>query len=147
MPNPTGGNVISFNDIATINQIKPHNDLLVLELTIPNIDVARILVDTGSSADIIFKRTLGRIEINLSTIAEYPSHLLRILGETTMTLGIINLTVEAGSITRIVEFLVVDQPSSSNAIVGTSWINSMQEVPSTYYLCLKFPTPHGIETI
>ncbi|KAL0742023.1 hypothetical protein Bca4012_083536 [Brassica carinata] len=31
--------------------------------------------------------------------------------------------------------------------MGTPWINSMKAVPSTYHLCLKFPTPCGIETI
>ncbi|KAF8115363.1 hypothetical protein N665_0028s0025 [Sinapis alba] len=147
MPNSTGGNVISFKDIATSNQIEPRNDLLVVELTIQNINVARILVDSGSLADIIFKRTLERMEIDLSTIVEYPSPLLGISGKTTMTLGIINLTVEARSITRIVEFLVVDRPSSYNTIIVTPWTNSMQAVPSTYHLCLKFPTPHGIKTI
>ena len=47
--------VISFKGRATVNQTKPRNDLLVLELTIQNSDVARILIDTGSSANIIFK--------------------------------------------------------------------------------------------
>ncbi|KAF8085099.1 hypothetical protein N665_0681s0022 [Sinapis alba] len=104
-------------------------------------------VDTESSADIIFKRTLERMEIDLSRIAEDPSPLLGISGETTMTLRTINLTVVARSITRIVEFLFVDRPSSYNAIVGTPWIKLMQAVPSTYHLCLKYPTPHGIKTI
>ena len=38
---------ISFKERATIDPIKPLNDLLVVELTIQKIDVARILVDTG----------------------------------------------------------------------------------------------------
>ncbi|KAF8112095.1 hypothetical protein N665_0067s0016 [Sinapis alba] len=147
MPNPTGSNIISFKERAMADQVKLRNDLFVVELTIQNINVARILVDTRSSADIIFKRTLERMEIDLSRITEDPSPLLGISGEATMTLETINLMVGDESITRIVEFLVVDRPSSYNAIVGTPWISSMQTVPSTYHLCLKFPTPHGIETI
>ncbi|XP_013607919.1 PREDICTED: uncharacterized protein LOC106314623 [Brassica oleracea var. oleracea] len=49
--------------------------------------------------------------------------------------------------TKIVEFLVIDRPTSYNVIVGTPWLNSMQAVPSTYHMCLKFPTPRGIEAI
>ena len=146
MPNQTGSNVISFKERATIDPIKPLNDLLVVELTIQNIDVARILVDTGSSADIIFKNTLERMEINPSEIAEDPNPIVGLSGEATMTLGTINLLVKADSMTKIVEFWVIDRPTSYNAIVGTPWLNSMQAIPSTYHMCLKFPTPRGTET-
>ncbi|KAF8107738.1 hypothetical protein N665_0117s0010 [Sinapis alba] len=119
MPNPTGSNVISFKERETADQVKPCNDLHVVELTVQNIDVVWILVDTGSSADIIFKHTLERMEIDLSRIAEDRSPLLGIYGEATMNLGTINLTVWDGSITTTVDFLVVDRPSSYNTIVGT----------------------------
>ena len=92
MPN-SNGDVISFKERATIDSIKPLNDLLVIELTIQNMDVARILVDTGSSADIIFKNTLERMEIDPSEIAENASPLVGFSGEVTMTLDTINLTV------------------------------------------------------
>ncbi|KAF8105305.1 hypothetical protein N665_0159s0010 [Sinapis alba] len=147
MPNPTGSNIISFKERAMADQVKPRYDLFVVKLTIQNIDVAWILGDTGSSADIIFKRTLERMEIDLSRITKDPSPLLGISGEATMTLGTINLTIGARSITRTVEFLVIDRPLSYNAIIGTPRINSMQVVPSTYHLCLKFPTQYDIETM
>ncbi|KAF8080646.1 hypothetical protein N665_0930s0004 [Sinapis alba] len=147
MSAPVDSNVISFKERATVNQTKPRNDLLVIELTIQNINVARLLVDTGSSANIIFKNTLERIEIDLSEIAENPSPLVGISGEATIALGSINLAVKAGAITKVTEFLVVDRPASYNTIVGTPWVNSMQEVPSTYHMCLKFLTPRGVETI
>ena len=60
-----------------------------------------------------------------------------------MALGSINPSV----VTKIVEFFVVDRPASYNAIVGTPWLYSMRAIPSTFHLCLMFPTPHGIETI
>ena len=146
MPN-SNSDSISFKERATIDLIKPLNDLLVIELTIQNMDVARILVDTGSLADIIFKNTLERMEIDPSKIAENASPLVGFSGEVTMTLGTINLTVRAGSVVKIIEFLVVDRSMFYNTIVGTPWLYSMQAVPSTYHMCLKFPTPCGIETI
>ncbi|KAF8116136.1 hypothetical protein N665_0021s0026 [Sinapis alba] len=109
--------------------------------------MSRVLVDTESSADIIFKNTLERIEIDLSKIADDLSPLAGLLGEATMTLGSISLAVKARSIMRNLEFLVIDRPASYNVIMGTLWMNSMQDVPSTYHMCLKFPTPLVIETI
>ncbi|KAF3526516.1 hypothetical protein F2Q69_00046024 [Brassica cretica] len=49
--------------------------------------------------------------------------------------------------TRVTGFLVVDRPASYNVIMGTPWLNAMRAIPSTYHLCLKVPTPNGIEVI
>ena len=95
MSDQTGSDVISFKERETADPVKPLNDLLVVELTIENIDIARILVDTGSSANNIFKRTPEFA----SEIAEDPNPVVGILGETTMTLGTIDLSVKASSMT------------------------------------------------
>ncbi|KAL0690252.1 hypothetical protein Bca4012_089930 [Brassica carinata] len=70
---PPANDVVSFKDRATADQAKPHNDLLVIELTIQDIDVARVLVDTGCSANIIYKSTLERMEIDLCAVTENPA--------------------------------------------------------------------------
>ena len=147
MRDSTCANVISFKGGETIDRAKPRNDLLVIELTIRDIDVARVLIDTGSSADIIFKDTLEKMGISQSEIAKCPSPLLGLSGETTMAYGSIRLAVKAGTVTNITEFLVVDRPASYNVIMGTPWLNTMRAIPSTYHLCLKFPTPNGVEVI
>ena len=94
-------------------------------MTILNIDVARVLIDIGSSANIVFKNTLERMKIDPSEITENPSPLVVLSEETTMALGSINLTVKAGSIEKIAKFLVVDRPASYNVIMGTPWLNLM----------------------
>ncbi|XP_013658896.1 uncharacterized protein LOC106363748 [Brassica napus] len=147
MSAPAANDVVSFKDRATADQAKPHNDLLVIELTIQDIDVARVLVDTGCSANIIYKSTLKRMEIDLCAVTERPSPIFGLSGNATMTLGSIDLVVKAGSVIKVTEFLVIDRPTSYNAIVGTPWLNSMRAIPSTFHLCLKFPTPRGVDTI
>ncbi|XP_048599943.1 uncharacterized protein LOC125580038 [Brassica napus] len=147
MSAPEANDVISFKDRATADQAKPHNDLLVIELTIQDIDVARVLVDSGCSANIIYKGTLERMEIDLCAVTERPSPIFGLSGNATMTLGSTDLVVKAGSVTKVTEFLVIDRPTSYNAIVGTPWLNSMRVIRSTFLLCLKFPTPRGVETI
>ncbi|KAF8094679.1 hypothetical protein N665_0357s0014 [Sinapis alba] len=84
---------------------------------------------------------------DMSRITKSPSPVVVLSGEATMTLGSINPTVKVGSVTKTVEFLVIDLQASYNTIVSTPWLNSVQVVPSTFHLSLKFPTPHGIKTI
>ncbi|KAF8093434.1 hypothetical protein N665_0383s0062 [Sinapis alba] len=116
MPDRTGSDIFFSEERATTDPVKPHNNLLVVELTIANIDVARVLVDTGSLDDIIFKSTLERMEVNLSEITESPILLVGLSGEATITLGSINLPVKVGSITRVVEFLVINPHASYNNV-------------------------------
>ena len=62
--------------------------------------------------------------------------------------GIISLSVVVGAyprqITKDVNFLVVDCPSSYNTIIRRPTLNSWKAVISTYHLSVKFPTEHGV---
>lgn len=49
--------------------------------------------------------------------------------------------------TLISPFYVIDAPSPFNIILGRPWINGAKAVPSTYHLCVKFPTDHGVATV
>ncbi|KAF3496677.1 hypothetical protein DY000_02053618 [Brassica cretica] len=45
MSAPAANDVVSFKDREPADRAKPHNDFLVIELTIQDIDVARVLPD------------------------------------------------------------------------------------------------------
>ncbi|XP_024011257.1 uncharacterized protein LOC112086524 [Eutrema salsugineum] len=146
-PTDIPNTVISFAEEETAGIDRPHNDPLVIELTIRDHDVARVLIDIGSSVNVIFRETLRRMGIDLSEVEAIPKPLTGFSRETTMTMGTLRLPVVAGGVTKIVEFCVTDHPAIYNVIMGTPWINGMRAVPSTYHLCLKFPTPSGVKTI
>ncbi|KAG7543894.1 Ribonuclease H domain [Arabidopsis thaliana x Arabidopsis arenosa] len=138
---------ISFGEEETSHLERPHDDALVITLDVANFEVSRILIDTGSSVDLIFLGTLERMGISRADIVGPPSPLVAFTSESAMSLGTIKLPVLAKNVSKIVDFVVFDKPAAYNIILGTPWIYQMKAVPSTYHQCIKFPTPNGVETI
>ena len=64
-------------------------------------------------------------------------------GERVYAEGAIQLPVTFGlrsaQVTQMVDFLLVDQPSVYNAIIGQRTLNALRAVVSTYHLVMKFP--------
>ncbi|CAE5959511.1 unnamed protein product [Arabidopsis arenosa] len=141
------GASISFDEEETRHLERPHDDALVITLDVANFEVSRILIDTGSSVDLIFLGTLERMGISRADIVGPPSPLVAFTSESAMSLGTIKLLVLAKNVSKIVDFIVFDKPAAYNIILGTPWIYQMKAVPSTYHQCIKFPTPSGVETI
>ena len=65
--------------------------------------------------------------------------------------GIVTLTVTASSyplqLTKQLDFLVVDCPSSYNVVIGRPTLNHWKATTSMYCLKVKFPTEQGIGKI
>ncbi|KAL5564821.1 hypothetical protein UlMin_027985 [Ulmus minor] len=76
------------------------------------------------------------------------SSLSGFIGDSISSKGILNLPVELGSSPcqhiQDVDFVLVDCPSSYNAIIGRPTLNRILAVTSTYHLLVKFPTVRGI---
>ena len=104
------------------------------------------MIDTGSSADGLFYDAFKRMGFTKALLKQERTR-FGFAGETTYSLGSIELVVTDGEIRKIIEFVVIDRSAPFNTILGRLWLYSMKAVPSTYHQCLKFPTPKGIETI
>ena len=48
------------------------------------------------------------------------------------------------TVSKTVDFLVVNCPSAYNTIIGRLTLNRLRVVTSTYHFLIKFPTEHGI---
>ena len=96
----------------------PHYDALVFTLCINNFDVHRVLVNPGSTADLLQPLAFNQMKLSLQMLNSAGRILSSFNGATTTTLGDIPLFVQVGPVTQQVLFSVVDDLGSYNCIVG-----------------------------
>ncbi|CAA7047218.1 unnamed protein product, partial [Microthlaspi erraticum] len=147
--NPTREEIptIIFTDQDTAGLDTPHVDPLVVSLHISDSSVARILIDTGSTVNLIYKETLNRMEISRDQIKRSLYSLTGFTSEHVSSEGTIRLPIHVGGTTKAAEFFVIDKPAIYNAILGTPWLHEMKAVVSTFHQCVKFPAQSGIYTL
>ena len=139
---------MSFNEADARGVRQPHNDHLVIMLTIEGFNTKRILVDNGSSATIIYVPAFQQLKLDPKRLRPFDSPLVYFSGDRVYPRGIVTLTVTVGTylaqLTRQLDFLVMDCPSSGNVIIGRPTLNKWKAATSTYCLKVKFPTDNGI---
>ena len=75
----------------------PHTDAIVVDLCIDGRKVYRILIDNGSSADILFKSTFNRMNLIGAKMETTISSLSGFTRDSIPSEGILNLPVELGT--------------------------------------------------
>ena len=139
---------ITFTDEDASRIHHPHNDAIVITLIIADYLTRRVLVDNGSSTNILYYPTFQQMNLERDQLRPVHSPLVGFDGMKVQPVGTITLPVVVGTypeqVTRNVNVLVVNCSSSYNAIIGRSTLNSWKAVTSTYHLSVKFPTEHGV---
>ena len=139
---------ITFYDSDLEGCQHPHDDPLVVRAIVANKTVHRVLIDNGSSIDIIFALAFDKMGIGREKLEPVNTHLEGFSGEKVLPLGSIQLvlTLEDPSCqaTTTVRFLVVDAPSAYNMLLGRPSLNAIKAIPSAYHMMIKFPTLNGV---
>ena len=116
-------------------------------LTIERFNTKRILVDNGSSANIIYLPSFQQLKLDPGRLRPFDLPLVSFSGERVYPKGIVTLTVTMRTypkqLTRQLDFLVVDYPSSYNVIIGRPTLKRWKSATSTYYLKVKFLTENS----
>ncbi|KAK8913989.1 hypothetical protein KSP39_PZI024103 [Platanthera zijinensis] len=144
---------ISFGDEDLINVRIPHQDPLVISAGIGNpcYNVKRILVDNGSSVDVLFSTTLQNMNISRQQLTPAAGPIYGFDNHQVQVIGTVTLPVTLGEfprqITHEAQFVVVDSSSAYNAIFGRPVQTTFKAIPSIPHLAMKFPTPGGIGVV
>ena len=134
---------ITFSDSDLEGCQHPNDDPLVIRAVVANKMIHRVLVDNGSSANIIFVSAFDKMGIIREKIKPINTHLRGFSGEKVLPLGLIQLVLTLGDppcqATTAV-FLIVDAPSAYNMLLGKPSLNAIKVIPSAYHMMIKFPT-------
>lgn len=126
--------LITFTEADLKLQHFPHNDPLVIRANIGKEtvhrfgnDIGRILVDTGSSADVLAWNCFLQMGLNEKNLTKSVYPLIGFGNKRIEAIGKIELNVTFGQgdfmRTELITFDVVDIPYPYNAIFGRSVIN------------------------
>ncbi|GAU45421.1 hypothetical protein TSUD_182900 [Trifolium subterraneum] len=121
---------------------------LLVRAKMVNFDARRILVDQGSSYDIMYSGLFKVLQLTEENFVPYVgSYLQGFNGSTTKPWGYVDLIVtfdENKAMKSVkVKFLVFDCPSLYNCIIGRPTLAELFAVSSTIHLKLKYYTKDG----
>ncbi|XP_010269798.1 PREDICTED: uncharacterized protein LOC104606351 [Nelumbo nucifera] len=129
----------------------PHDDALVVAAIITNHKVKKILVDNGSSVNILFYDTFERMKLAPERLQPVDVPLVGFSGSVIRSKGKITLPIMVGiepdQVTWMHEFLVVKVGSPYNIIMGRPTLYVLRVAMSFFHLVLKFPTEHSVGVV
>ncbi|GAV77661.1 hypothetical protein CFOL_v3_21132, partial [Cephalotus follicularis] len=106
---------ISFSEVDYEGVHLPHDDPVVVTLQVELFTMKRMLIDSGSSVDILYKHAFDQLRISTDQLRPLKTSLVGFSGEMVHPLGSIDLSAVACTAPRQTQvqmmFLVVDTPS------------------------------------
>jgi hypothetical protein len=149
---------ITFRAADIRLQHYPHNDPLVIRANIGkntkyyfSNDVGRVLVDNGSSADILTWQCFSGMGFKREDLQKAEHPLYGFGNKRIEALGKIDVNVSFGQgatiRTEVINFDVVDFVYPYNSIFGRNTINKFAAVIHQGYLLMKIPTAAGVISV
>uniref|UniRef100_A0A2N9FAL0 Retrotransposon gag domain-containing protein n=1 Tax=Fagus sylvatica TaxID=28930 RepID=A0A2N9FAL0_FAGSY len=135
---------------AFMSDLQPENFLFSMHKDPPSTmaEMMRVLIDNGSSTDIIYQPAFQQMKIDKSKLLPFDTPFIGFAGNTVYPQGVVTLQVTMGTYPlqaiKKVDFLVVDCPSAYNAIVGRPTLNRLRAITSTYHLLVCHEDMLGI---
>ncbi|PNX94470.1 hypothetical protein L195_g017646 [Trifolium pratense] len=116
---------------------------MVIKLQINNFSVLRVVVNEGSSINILYLSAFLKMGLSESMLKPFKTFLKGTIGETVSVKGYIDLdtTFGKGGNTKMIKvrYLVVDSPSVYNVVIGLPAVADLGAVISTLHLAMKYP--------
>ncbi|XP_058746982.1 uncharacterized protein LOC131619962 [Vicia villosa] len=145
--NLTAGACLSFSEHELPSQGKEHNKALHISIQYGKAHLSRVLIDTGSSLNVMPKATLDKIDLEGLVIR--PSRLVvkAFDGSQSPVFGEVDLPVVIGPHTFCINFQVMEIEPAYTCLLGRPWIHAAGAVTSTLHQKVKFVDGNSIVTV
>ncbi|XP_072090577.1 uncharacterized protein [Arachis hypogaea] len=124
------------------------DDPVVISIQLGDLIVKKVLLDPGSSADVLFFTTFEKMKLSNNILQPYMGDLVGFSGERVPVLGSVWLQTTFGEQplhnTQDIQYLVVDCFSPYNVILGRPFLNKFAAIVFTVHLCVKFPVQDNV---
>ncbi|XP_059669218.1 uncharacterized protein LOC132314358 [Cornus florida] len=138
---------IKFDTADLLRVQIPHEDPLVVSLTVAKCLVRRVLIDPGSSSNIMPRDTFDRLEIKRDQLKSTENPLVGFDGKRVEPVGTVEVAVHAAERVLMETFVVVEIHPSYNLLMGRGWIYRVRGVPSTLHQVMRCLAPDGTKVI
>jgi len=133
---------------ADLQDVVPHdNDPVVISVVTAGRKVHRVLVDQGSSTDIMFWTTFNKLQLSPDMLRPYTGWLYGFAGDQVEVCGHLELRTTfmdgTTSHTENIRYLVVNASSAYNMLLGRPTLNRLGAVPLTRHMKIKLPNLAG----
>ncbi|XP_068476759.1 uncharacterized protein [Phaseolus vulgaris] len=133
---------------ADLRDVVPHdNDLVVISVVTAGRRVHRVLVDQGSSADVMFWSTFNKLQLSPDLLRSYIGCLYGFAGDQVEVRDYLELrttfTDGTTSHTESITYLVVNANSAYNILLGRPTLNRLRGVSCIRHMKLKMPDLSG----
>ena len=139
--------VIGFSDEDKIRTIQPHDDALVITLRIGGYDVKKVMVDQGSTVEIMYHDLYKGLNLKAEDLTPYSSPLMSFERKIIIPKGQVRLPLQTSSEVVEVDFIFVDAYSPYTAIVARPWLHTLGAVSSILHQKVKYPFEGQIKEI
>jgi hypothetical protein len=106
--------IISFSEEDARGTHQPHDDTLVITINIAGFTTRRVMVDNGSSADILYLPAYQQMRLDKDKLRPMDAPLVGFTGDKVCLVGIVTLPITVGThpktISKTIDFLVVNCP-------------------------------------
>ncbi|XP_017423577.1 uncharacterized protein LOC108332784 [Vigna angularis] len=110
-------------------------DPMVITVEIARYSMSKVLVDQGSSVNILYWKTFQQMDISEDLIVPYNKQIVGFAGETVDTRGYVDLRTRLGigrsSEEKRVRYLLVEANTSYNVLLGRPCLNAFGAIVST----------------
>lgn len=138
MTNISASSCLGFNDGELPPEGRNHNKALHISIECMDTVLSRVLVDTGSSLNVLPKNSLSKLTIE-GLVMKPSSFIVREFdGSRWTVIGEVDLPMKIGPHIFFIIFYVMDIYPAYSCLLGRPWIHSAGTVTSTLHQRLKF---------